>query len=490
MSNRGVRSHRTLPAPAVAEGGMTRMTNPAGPDPRLRADPLADDTVARILGDRDDGTPPLSRWESIALVERALGSWESNGALDGWRAHASTPAPIAAALEDYVRQARQLPAWFDAGKIGCAEAVFADIGMLAITLLACASLPEADVMVDPLGQQPAERVRSAAALQYATLLRGGLLDPAGAGVAHVVKLRLTNALQRFLIVRGNPAEALAHGAAIPALLPEGEDHHRVLFARGWDVRASGLPRNQEELACMLLTLHYVFLRSLRRLGQGLSKQEEGAWLHAWNVVGHLLGIEEALLAATMKDAAGLLARLQGAARAVARARYLAPAGKNVAPAYGKMADPRPALAAALMRALEGETGAPACRPFPLLLTRRLCGPATGRILGLDGQVSPLSRALFALGMGMARVVDTAARLLCPGLSARRLAARILGYRLAHRFLLDPARPLDVPEALLRQLDAAMGDWDADPAAPRWVNAIERRFRPQRGGRSARKPAAC
>ena len=466
------------------------MIEPTAADPRLRADPLADDTVARIFGDWDDGARRLSRWEAIALVERALAGWDTNGALDGWKADGSTPAPIAAALEDYVLQARRLPAWCDAGKIGCAEAVFADIGMLAPTLLACASLPESAVMVDPLGQQPEDRLRSAASLLLAALVRGGLLDASGAGVAQVLKLRLTNALIRHLIVRGNPAEALAHGAAIPALLPEGADDYRAFFARGWDVRANGLPRNQEELACTLLTLHYVFLRSLRRLGLGLREQEEGAWLHAWNVVGHLLGIEEALLAATMKDAAALFARLQRAARAVARARYLAPGAQRGVPGYGKMTDPRPVLAAALMRVVGDEIAPRSLKLFPVLLARRLCGPATGRILGLDDQVTSFSRALFALGMGTARCVDTAARLLWPGLSTRRLAARILGYRLAQRFLTDPVRPLDLPDALLRQVEAALRDPDADPAAPGWVNAIERRCRPQRAGRSAHETAAC
>jgi len=469
----------------------TDMIEPAAGDPRLRADPLADDTIDRIFGDWTGGTPPLSRWEAIAVLERALASWETNGTLDTWQADAATPAPIAAALDDYVRQARVLPAWLDAGKIGCAEAVFAGAGMLSFTLLACASLPEAAIAVDPLAEPFEDRARSAAALQFALLLPGGLLDPGGAGVAEVLRLRLTHALLRHLVVRGNPAEALAHGAAVPALLPEGPDRYRTLFARGWDVRANGLPRHQEELATALLSSHYVFLRGLRRLGQRLNKEEEGAWLHAWNVVGHLLGIEQALLPATMKEAAALFARLQRTAQAAAGARYAAVGRKNGRKhgvAAGKAADPRPALAAAMMHAMAGETGSRARKQFPLLLARRLCGPATSLALGLDDQLPFVPRAAFALGMGGARIVDTLARLLYPRLSIRRLAARILGRRLALRFVADPARPL--PEALLRQVDGALRDWDADPAAPGWANAIERRFATRRMRRSGREAAAC
>jgi hypothetical protein len=465
------------------------MIEPAAGDPRLRADPLADETIDRILGDWTGSTPALPRWEAIALVERALAGWETNGALDAWQADAATPAPIAAALEDYVRQARALPAWLDAGRIGDAEAVFADAGMLSFTLLACASLPETLVVVDPLAQPPEDLARSAVALQFAALLPGGLFDPSGAGVARAVKLRLANALLRHLVVRGNPAEALAHGAAIPALLPEGPDRYRLLFARGWDVRANGLPRNQEELAGALLASGYVFLRGLRRLGLRPSKEEEGAWLHAWNVLGHLLGIEEALLAGTMRDAAALFARMQRNAHAAAGARYAA-AGRQSGAAGAKAADPRPVLAAAMMRALADEIGPRAWKRFPSLLARRLCGRATGLTLGLDGQASFFPRAACALGMGAARTVDMVARLLYPRLSITRLAARILGRRLALRFVADPARPLDLPEALLRQVDAVLREWDADPAAPGWVNAIERRFRPRHMRRSGREAVAC
>jgi hypothetical protein len=465
------------------------MIEPAAGDPRLRADPLADDTIDRIFGDWTDGTPPLSRWEAIAVLERALASWETNGTLEAWQAGDATPAPIAAALEDYVRQARALPAWLDAGKIGCAEAVFAGAGMLSFALLACASLPEAAIAVDPLAEQFEDRMRSAAALQFAALLPGGLFDPGGAGVAEVLKLRLINALLRHLVVRGDPAEALAHGAAIPALLPEGPDRYRMLFARGWDVRANGLPRNQEELASALLTHHYVYLRGLRRLGLRLGKGEEGAWLHAWNVVGHLLGIEQALLPATMKEAAALCARLQRNARAAAGARYAAPGRKNGA-AAGKASDPRPALAAAMMRAMADEIGSRAWKQFPSLLARRLCGRDTSLALRLDDQAPFVPRASFAFGMAAARTVDTVARLLYPRLSITRLAARILGRRLALRFVAEPSRPLDLPEALQRQVDAALRDWDADPAAPGWVNAIEGRFGQRRTGPGGREAAAC
>jgi len=432
------------------------LIEPAALDARLRADPLADEAIDRILGAGAEGrppTPPMQRWETIALVEREMAGWTTNGALEGWQADPATPAPIAAALEEFVRQARALPAWADPGKIGCAEAVLTGAGPMACALLACASLPESLMARSGTEQDAGDALRGAAGLVFAAMSRGGLLDAAGAGLARVLRLRLTHAMTRHLIVRGNPAEALAYGAAIPALLPEGAGRRRALFARGWDLRAHGLPCNQEALAHTLLSFHYVFLRSLRHLGLGLSKQEESAWLHAWNVVGHLLGIEHGLLAATMTEAAGLFTRLQRDARLAGGAK--------------------PPLAPGLLQTMRGAFAGRALEPLPLLVARRLCGRATARSLGLDGQASRFARALFALGMGAARVIDSVVRLPFPGVSMARLVMRILGYRLA-----------------LPVLGAALPrDWDLDPQAPRWIQAIEGRFRLGRAANAGREAAA-
>lgn len=444
----------------------------SAPDPRYRADPLADDTIARILDCAPD------RWAAIAAVNREIASWQTNGALAGWRASPATPAHIAAALEDFVRAARVLPPWADAAKIGQAEDVFVGMSMLSCTLLFCASLPECYVPVDlasvlhsagQLEQHTDYRVRATAAMIFPVMLRGGLGAPDGGGVAQVLKVRLIHATIRHLIMRGHPAAVLAGGAPETLrepLAPEGGSLHQALYARGWDVRKHGLPCNQEELAYTLLTFHYVFLRSLRRLGIGLTQREESAYLHGWNVVGHLLGIEAALLAGTMDQAAALFERLQ------ARGRAAVPGGLP----YGAP-DPRPALAAALMRAMRDESPVRLLKPFPVLLTRHLCGRRSARELGLDGQVALPARGLFLLALGAVRAIDTLVRLLRPGFSIARLCTRILGYRLTVKLLMDQTRPLKLPTALLDQVGHAVRGWQRDPQAPQWMNTLERRLRP-------------
>ena len=446
-------------------------------DARYRADPPADDAIARILC----GCEGQARWNAIDIVNREIAGWTTNAVLDGWRAGAATPPAIATALEDFVAGARSLPAWANPAQIAMAEAVFVEMSMLSCTLLFCASLPECYVPVDlasvlhtagQLEQHTDYRVRSTAAMIFPVMLRGGLTAPDGGGVAQVLKVRLIHATIRHLILRGDPAAVMAGGAAAAAatlasLPPEGGGLHRALYARGWNLPQDGLPCNQEELAYTLLTFHYVFLRSLRKLGLALTAAEENAYLHAWNVVGHLLGIEPGLLVQDMAAAAALFERLQARGREAVRAGAL----PYDAP------DPRPALAKALMGAMQNEIPLRLLKPFPVLLTRYLCGRRNAGELGLMGRVAIVSHLLFVVLMGTVRGIDWLVRRLLPGFSVSRLVSRILGYRLTVKLLMDQTRPLKLPEALLNQVGHAVQDWHHDPKAPGWMNALERRMRP-------------
>jgi hypothetical protein len=80
-------------------------------NPALHADPLADATIARILGPGQPGGPDMA---AIGLLNREIARWQLNGDLDGWRASPGLPPAMAAALEEYVARARVLPDWADA----------------------------------------------------------------------------------------------------------------------------------------------------------------------------------------------------------------------------------------------------------------------------------------------------------------------------------------------------------------------------------------
>jgi hypothetical protein len=444
---------------------MHDIATPPPDGPALRADPLADAAIGAILGPSMADGPDLAL---IALVNRELARWDSNAALDGWRAGVDLPPHVAAALEGYVAAARALPAWADPARIARAEQLFVDLSMASCTLLFCASLPQCYVVPDlaavlhvagQLEQHTDYRVRSTAAMIFPVMMRGGLRAGSGGGVAQALKVRLIHATIRHLILRGEPG---AHGPApalpaLPALTPLGAGMHQALYAHGWDPARLGLPCNQEELAYTLLTFGYVFLQGLRRLGIGLPAADEEAYLHTWNVLGHLLGIERGLMPDTMNGARALFEAIQSRNR----------------PA--RQPDPRPALARALVGNLERYIPPRLLKPFPLLLTRYLCGRTAARALGLDGAVGWAPRMAFTLAMSVLRAIDAVGRRFAPGFSLSRLGTRILGYHFTVQLLMDQTRPLKLPDALLGQVGDVVRSWHDDPRAPRWVNAAERRF---------------
>lgn len=435
--------------------------------PAMRADPPADAAVARMLAGAHDAHAMADR---VAAINREIARWDSNGALAGWRPGPDTDPRIGAALQDYLATCPLLPDWADPAKVARAETVFMDTSMLSCTLLFCASLPECYVLPDlsavlhaagQLEQHTDYRIRSTAAMIFPVMMRGGLCTPQGGGVAQALKVRLIHATIRHLILRGAPPQdsaLLAAAPALPALAPSGGGMYHVLYAHGWDVARDGLPCNQEELAYTLLTFHFVFLRGLRRLGLSLSMQDEEAYLHAWNVLGHLLGIERGLMAWTMEEAETRFDEFQARGRTKVR-----------------QPDPRPALAASLMRAMENEIPLLLLKPFPTLLTRMLCGKDASEDLGLNAPVPLPSRMLFASGFALIRAFDAGMRIFHPGFSITRMLTRVAGYRLVTRFLMDQTRPLRLPEALLGQVAETTAAWRVDPQAPRWVQRVEARL---------------
>lgn len=464
---------------------------------RYQADPLADAAIASILGTWEqpsESAPVLqllsanaTQWERLATVSRVFAQWDSNRSVEHWTPAGPDMEPqVAQPLEDYLRTARELPQWACRDKIAQAEEIFFDYGVLSCTLLFCASLPECYVVPDlaevlhvtgQLEQRTEYRIRSTAAMIFPVMMKGGLTDPDGGGVAQVLKVRLIHATIRHLILRGSPEQAMfalagqekvAGAGVVPPLtaLRGSTDMHQALYAHGWKLGEDGLPCNQEELAYTLLTFGYVFLRGLRTLGLGLGREKEQAYIHAWNVVGHLVGVQRELMADTMEDAEKLFATMQARGRA-----------SLVTP------DPRPELGRALMQTMEQIIPLRLAKPFPSLLTRYLCGRQAARDLGITGRASWLSRLLFALCMLIIRGIDALVRLVVPDFSISRFITRVVGHQFMTKVLMDQTRPLKLPEHLLNRAHNMMSGWGNDPKAPRWLNALEGRFT-NRGGREA------
>ncbi len=460
---------------------------------QYEADPLADSTIAAILGPWQGLHASATRaellaenahrWELLGAVSRVFEDWKDNASIEHWVARPGTPPDVARAIEAYLRTAPGLPAWADPAKIERAEALFMDFGVLSCLLLFCSSLPECYVIPDlsqalyvtgQLEQHTEYRIRATAAMIFPVMMHGGLTGREGGGIAQVLKVRLIHATIRHLILRGTPEDALVmvgdrrkvpDGFVLPSLaaleseksMPHAMPHatHQALLAHGWNVGKDGLPCNQEELAYTLLTFHYVCLRGLRKLGLGLQREDEEAYLHAWNVMGHVLGIRHDLMAHTMEDAEALFAQMQARGRA-----------------DPFLPDPRPQLGRALMQTMEKLIPLRLAKPLPTLLTRHLCGRATASDIGIDGDVSWVSKTLFVLGLALVQAIDATVRLVFRDFSISRFLTRLIGRRLMAGVLMDQTRPLKLPEHVAGQARATMQGWHRDPKAPGWMNTLE------------------
>ena len=445
------------------------------------ADPLADDTIAGVVGAPGASVSTTGKalaFERIALVNQQFESWDNNQSLLNWPVERTgLTVETVDQLQRFLQEGHVLPAWADPVKIERAEALFMDYGALSCSLLFCSSLPECYVAPDlsevlhisgQLEQHTEYRVRATAAMIFPVMMHGGLLKPNGSGVSQILKVRLIHATIRHLILRNSPSAAMTMlgderhlpGTGVIQPLTNGAPNgmHEALFAHGWNTGADGLPCNQEELAYTLLTFGYVFLRSLRKLGLALQEADEEAYLHTWNVVGHVLGIRRELMPDTMVQAAALFAQMQ------ARVGL-----------QRQSPDPRPALGEALMAVMENSIPFRLLKPFPVLMTRYLCGPANANAIGVNARVSLASKFLFAAFMVLSRCIDALVRLVWPEFSIARLITRVLGYHFMSKVLLDQTRPLKLPEHVLNSVASTMQTWSEDDKAPRWMNKLEDQF---------------
>jgi hypothetical protein len=250
---------------------------------RREGDPLADATVRAVF---DKGT--------VAAVNELLTKLVRNDDIPA--------GPWPPELTDYLRASAQLPGWTDAALIRTGENVFLRYGLTSFGILACASLPECYVLRDVaavlgttqrLDAHARRRVFETAMMVLAVMGEGGL-EPGGSGIRIVQKVRLMHAAVRYLILTPPPTAA----AGPPSSLAD------TLLAQRWPVER-GTPLSQEDLAAVLLTFSYVMVRSWKHLGITLSPEEARAYLHSWNVVGHVLGIRDELLVHDLEEAARL-----------------------------------------------------------------------------------------------------------------------------------------------------------------------------------------
>lgn len=457
--------------PEVAAQPATPWPAPPLDAMTLQADPLADQTVAAIVGPQVvNGSLSATALARLDQASQYMQQWRYNGELSTWApTNGQADSAVSAALRDYLAKGSVLPDWADAAKVARAEALFMAEGPLSCTLLFCASLPQCYVLPNlarvlqisgQLDAHTESRVRKTAAMVFPVMMKGGLMDPKGSGVAQVLKVRLVHATIRHLILRGEPA--LAKDTVPPGDAADRQTGmHQAMMTHGWDVAAAGLPCNQVDLAYTLLTFSYVFLKGMRTMGLGLQRKDEEAYLHTWNVMGHVLGVRPELMAHTMDEASALFEQMQAWGRAQ-------PASPDV----------RPALGRALMGVMARTIRLPFVRQIPVPMTQWLIGSQASHDIGVNLHVPWLTRLLFDAGRFVTGLMDRIVRLFVPGFSLSRMLCRVIGYHMLSQFLLDQTRPIGLPDHLLTPLRATMAGWGEDARAPRWLNALEDRLTTQ------------
>jgi hypothetical protein len=243
---------------------------------RLAGDPLADAAVAALYQEAGAGGAGLK-----ALNDLLFGL-----TFEDAFTHAQLPGPVHA----FAVASAEPPAWAKPELVKAGQDFFYANGLGATVLLVCASLPECYVMrngIHVLGlttylkDRPGLRILETSQMVRDAMLPGGL-DRGAKGILSVQKVRILHAAVRHLIV------TTATG--------EGQDMGRVHGAARarWD-SAWGHPICQEDMAYTLQTFAYVVLRGLKTMGAEVTPEQEEAFIHCWNVVGYVLGVDRSLL---------------------------------------------------------------------------------------------------------------------------------------------------------------------------------------------------
>jgi hypothetical protein len=223
---------------------------------------------------------------------------------------ANAPKEIQMCLEDYLQKSAVMPACADAARIKQGEAFFERRGIFCLVSLMTASLIECYALRDEaavlgstrnLINHAYRRVFETTQLIVAVMKEGGL-GKGGDGVKTIQKVRLMHAAIRHLILKNSGTSQSAE--------PPKSFSDAVSRMDAWNVSKSGQPINQEQLAYTLLTFSYVILEAFEKMKISTTPDERAAYLHCWNVAGHLMGVRSELLASNFEDAGLLFSRIK------------------------------------------------------------------------------------------------------------------------------------------------------------------------------------
>jgi hypothetical protein len=234
-----------------------------GADPRWVWDEEADPLVASLI-DRGD----------VPAVNALLRTWTKNGQ--------ALPAGLPADLRDFMEHARQLPAWVDQQKLALAVQFNNKRGLYLGVLYGLASgmmstvIPKEAraVYYSQGGANMKDRISKTAKLGY-DIGTANAFQPDGEMIVTCVKTRLVH-------------------AAVRHLLPQ---------SPYWpQVADEDIPISQRDLMVTWHSLPTTVMQKLTAWQVPIPAAESEAFLHSWQLGGHLLGIKDEYIPASWSEA--------------------------------------------------------------------------------------------------------------------------------------------------------------------------------------------
>jgi hypothetical protein len=288
-----------------------------------------------------------------------------------------TLPPWADTLCTFFSTTARLPEWADPEKLDRGSRLAVLYGILDSLILCCGSLPWCylDAKGVPVlastqrlqGARVYRRIWETSHFVVNAVAPGGL-GPNGKGIYFAQRVRLLHAAVRNRLLSPRPPQGwpVETGRAAAAMRDSVDEI---------DWASIGLPLNQEDMAYVLLTFSYAGIAGLRRLGARPTREDADAYIHLWNVVGHVLGIRQDLMAETFDDAEALFQVLLHRVREASEKGHL------------------------LTRSLVGwmEEVAPGrTKDVPTILLTHLLGRENAKLLGIERTTTQKLRAPFTL----------------------------------------------------------------------------------------------
>ena len=243
--------------------------------------------LERLRRTGDPLTDPLAR----ALHEDYGGLTNIHDLLTTVKAKAEEGIPV---FQEFIHHLQHIPAWAQRDKakiergqrIHAVHTPFMGLSLFSGSLVGGSQFITAAVVTALAGNistDPTRRITETGLLLAALAFPGSLFEAGGEAHDSLTRVRLLHSALRYWLPKSGRLEP--HRSLVPEhVYVEGE-----------------VPINQHDLAITLGIFCYLNLRSLRRMGIVLSKDDIECYVAMWRYAGYVLGIEESLLPTSLED---------------------------------------------------------------------------------------------------------------------------------------------------------------------------------------------